>query len=141
MSLVILKCVINNFGLRVQGSKVAVNVRRTNASLSSNISSLILRTFLSIEHHLTSIQHLILGPSISQSFGFVPSPWHQYLRCPATPVLLQPWMMGMVAASVPPPTPGKKRLHDDPFSTHWYMGSCQNYGPFLGPYYNTAPII
>ena len=41
----------------------------------------------------------------------------------------------------PPPTPGKKRLHDDPFSTHWYMGSCQNYGPFLGPYYNTAPII
>ena len=22
-----------------------------------------------------------------------------------------------------------------------YMGGCQNYGPFLGPYYNTAPII
>ena len=21
------------------------------------------------------------------------------------------------------------------------MGSCQNYGPFLGPYYNTAPNI
>jgi len=21
------------------------------------------------------------------------------------------------------------------------MGACQNYGPFLGPYYNTAPII
>ena len=21
------------------------------------------------------------------------------------------------------------------------MGGCQNYGPFLGPYYNTAPII
>ena len=24
---------------------------------------------------------------------------------------------------------------------HIYMGGCQNYGPFLGPYYNTAPII
>ena len=23
----------------------------------------------------------------------------------------------------------------------FYMGGCQNYGPFLGPYYNTAPII
>ena len=22
-----------------------------------------------------------------------------------------------------------------------YMGSCQNYGPFLGPFHNTAPII
>ena len=22
-----------------------------------------------------------------------------------------------------------------------FMGVCQNYGPFLGPYYNTAPII
>ena len=22
-----------------------------------------------------------------------------------------------------------------------YVGGCQNYGPFLGPYYNTAPII
>ena len=22
-----------------------------------------------------------------------------------------------------------------------YMGGCQNYGPFLGPYYNTAPIF
>ena len=22
-----------------------------------------------------------------------------------------------------------------------YMGGCQNYGPFLGPYYNTAPNI
>ena len=22
-----------------------------------------------------------------------------------------------------------------------HMGSCQNYGPFLGPDYNTAPII
>ena len=22
-----------------------------------------------------------------------------------------------------------------------YMGGCQNYGPFLGPYYNTAPDI
>ena len=22
-----------------------------------------------------------------------------------------------------------------------YMGSCQNYGPFLYPYYNTAPNI
>ena len=22
-----------------------------------------------------------------------------------------------------------------------YMGGCQNYGPVLGPYYNTAPII
>ena len=21
------------------------------------------------------------------------------------------------------------------------MGGCQNYGPVLGPYYNTAPII
>ena len=21
------------------------------------------------------------------------------------------------------------------------MGGCQNYGPFLGPYYDTAPII
>ena len=21
------------------------------------------------------------------------------------------------------------------------MGGCQNYGPFWGPYYNTAPII
>ena len=24
---------------------------------------------------------------------------------------------------------------------HIYMGGCQNYGAFLGPYYNTAPII
>ena len=23
----------------------------------------------------------------------------------------------------------------------YYMGGCQNYGPFLGPYYSTAPII
>ena len=23
----------------------------------------------------------------------------------------------------------------------FYMGVCQNYGPFLGPYYNTAPIV
>ena len=22
-----------------------------------------------------------------------------------------------------------------------YMGGCQDYGPFLGPCYNTAPII
>ena len=22
-----------------------------------------------------------------------------------------------------------------------YMGGCQNYGPFWGPWYNTAPII
>ena len=22
-----------------------------------------------------------------------------------------------------------------------HMGGCQNQGPFLGPYYNTAPII
>ena len=22
-----------------------------------------------------------------------------------------------------------------------YVGGCQNYGPFLGPYYNTAPNI
>ena len=22
-----------------------------------------------------------------------------------------------------------------------HMGGCQNYGPFLGPYYDTAPII
>ena len=22
-----------------------------------------------------------------------------------------------------------------------YVGSCQNYGPVLGPYYDTAPII
>ena len=22
-----------------------------------------------------------------------------------------------------------------------HMGGCQNYGPFLGPYYNTAPTI
>ena len=22
-----------------------------------------------------------------------------------------------------------------------YMGGCQNYGPFFGPYYNTAPNI
>ena len=22
-----------------------------------------------------------------------------------------------------------------------HMGGCQKYGPFLGPYYNTAPII
>ena len=21
----------------------------------------------------------------------------------------------------------------------FYMGNCQNYGPFLGPYYNTGP--
>ena len=24
---------------------------------------------------------------------------------------------------------------------HFYMGGCQNYGPSLGPDYNTAPII
>ena len=24
---------------------------------------------------------------------------------------------------------------------HQNMGGCQNYGPFLGPYYNTAPSI
>ena len=28
---------------------------------------------------------------------------------------------------------------------HWlmdvHMGGCQNYGPFLGPYYSTAPMI
>ena len=23
----------------------------------------------------------------------------------------------------------------------FYMGGCQNYGPFLDPYYNTAPNI
>ena len=23
----------------------------------------------------------------------------------------------------------------------FYLGGCQNYHPFLGPYYNTAPII
>ena len=35
-----------------------------------------------------------------------------------------------------------------PLSNSWiisiiglYMGGCQNYGPFLGPYYNTAPNI
>ena len=22
-----------------------------------------------------------------------------------------------------------------------YMGGCQNYGPFLGPYYNTGPNL
>ena len=27
------------------------------------------------------------------------------------------------------------------YSKALYMGSCQNYGPFLGLYYNTAPII
>ena len=24
---------------------------------------------------------------------------------------------------------------------NYYMAGCQNYGPFLGPYYNTAPNI
>ena len=24
---------------------------------------------------------------------------------------------------------------------HLYMGNCQNYGPFLGPYYNTGPNL
>ena len=24
---------------------------------------------------------------------------------------------------------------------YMHVGGCQNYGPFLGPYYNTAPII
>ena len=24
---------------------------------------------------------------------------------------------------------------------HVHVGGCQNYGPFLGPYYNTAPNI
>ena len=23
----------------------------------------------------------------------------------------------------------------------FHVGGCQNYGPFLGPHYNTAPII
>ena len=27
------------------------------------------------------------------------------------------------------------------FGHHLYMGGCQNYGPFLGPWYNTAPTI
>ena len=25
--------------------------------------------------------------------------------------------------------------------TRRHMGGCQDYGPFLGPYYNTAPIL
>ena len=32
----------------------------------------------------------------------------------------------------------------DPWDLIWsrdYMGGCQNYGPFLDPYYNTAPNI
>ena len=35
------------------------------------------------------------------------------------------------------PDPGGFRL---PFLGS-YMGGCQNYGPFLGPYYHTAPNI
>ena len=27
------------------------------------------------------------------------------------------------------------------FNIPTHVGGCQNYGPFLGPYYNTAPII
>ena len=36
----------------------------------------------------------------------------------------------------------RKQTHlwrKDLFQRH--MGGCQNYGPFLGPYYNTAPNI
>ena len=39
------------------------------------------------------------------------------------------------------------RLHDDELCNMldqfwcWHVGGCQNYGPFLGPYYNTAPNI
>ena len=26
-------------------------------------------------------------------------------------------------------------------SGNYYLGDCQNYGPFLGPYYNTGPNL
>ena len=32
-------------------------------------------------------------------------------------------------------------VRDDIGYYRGYMGGCQNYGPFLGPYYNTAPNI
>ena len=40
----------------------------------------------------------------------------------------------------PSPTPEHKRQAHNHSSCE-YMGGCQNYGPFLGPYYSTAPII
>ena len=27
------------------------------------------------------------------------------------------------------------------YKYHEHMGDCQNYGPFLGPYYNTGPNL
>ena len=54
----------------------------------------------------------------------------------------------MLVAQVPRSTrkngqsTGTKMDHDmETGSIWWYVGGCQNYGPFLGPYYGTAPSI
>ena len=37
--------------------------------------------------------------------------------------------------------PLQRDVWDIPILIVTYVGGCQNYGPLLGPYYNTAPII
>ena len=39
-----------------------------------------------------------------------------------------------------PGLPDPRRFPETP-NPKPYMGGCQNYGPFWGPYYNTAPIF
>ena len=47
-----------------------------------------------------------------------------------------------IGARIPYTLPqGRKDTNVPTFRLLLYMGGCQNYGPFLGPYYNTAPII
>ena len=43
------------------------------------------------------------------------------------------WSPVYEAMESPEPFGEASRIH--------HMGGCQNYGPFLGPYYKTAPII
>ena len=33
------------------------------------------------------------------------------------------------------------RVHGEGVLLGFHMGGCQNDGPFLGPYYNAAPVI
>ena len=34
-----------------------------------------------------------------------------------------------------------QKEEDSGYGLRVYVGGCQNYGPFWGPYYNTAPNI
>ena len=62
-------------------------------------------------------------------------------RAPGTPIIWETPERDPSSGSLKQDLIERVYIPKGPCNPNSYMGGCQDYGPFLGPYYNTAPII